>query len=175
LCILFRMIPNFLLAFCLLFPEKSCKKIWIRTAYTLSLSIRLRDMRKEPLFETLKDVVYRAATEVNDKIDRRREWGTAHRDTVTPCIDKVDGQIVVGLTFDDRMVFRGEIFKQTNTKSVHYFRGMTGKMIIDELVGYFTDSRIAYMLASDAELLQVCGGKAMVHPDNYLKERELVK
>jgi len=132
-------------------------------------------MRKEPLFETLKDLVYRAATEVNDKIDRRRKWGEAHKDTVEPCIDQRDGQIVVGLTFEDRMVFRGKVFEQVNTKSVHYMRGMTGKMIIDELVGYFTDSRIAYMLATDEELLFVCDGKGMVHPDNYLKEKELLK
>ena len=46
-------------------------------------------MRKEPLFETLKDLVYKAATEVNDTFDRRRGWGTAHKDVVTPCIDKV--------------------------------------------------------------------------------------
>jgi hypothetical protein len=128
-------------------------------------------MRKEPLFETLKSLVYKAATEVNDTFDRRRKWGEAHKDVVTPCIDKVDGQIVVGLTFEDRMVFKGKVFKQTNTKSVHYMRGMTGGMIINELVMYFTDSRIAYMLASDEELLRVCDGKGMVHPDNYIKEK----
>ena len=128
-------------------------------------------MRKEPLFETLKSLVYKAATEVNDTFDRRRGWGTAHKDVVTPCIDKVDGQIVVGLTFEDRMVFKGKVFKQTNTKSVHYMRGMTGGMIINELCMYFTDSRIAYMLASDEELLKVCDGKGMVHPDNYIKEK----
>ena len=76
-------------------------------------------MKKDPLFETLKHLVYSAATEVNAKFDRRRKWGEAHKDVVTPCIDKVDGQIVVGLTFDDRMVFKGKIFPQTNTKSVH--------------------------------------------------------
>ena len=129
-------------------------------------------MRKEPLFETLKDVVYQAAREVNDTFDRRRKWGEAHKDVVTPCIDKVDGQIVVGLTFDDRMVFKGKVFKQTNTKSVHYMRGMTGGMIINELCNYFTDSRIAYMLATDEELMKICGGHGMVHPDNYLKEKE---
>ena len=128
-------------------------------------------MRKEPLFETLKSLVYKAATEVNDTFDRRRGWGTAHKDVVTPCIDKVDGQIVVGLTFEDRMVFKGKVFKQTNTKSVHYMRGMTGGMIINELCNYFTDSRIAYMLASDEELMKVCDGKGMVHPDNYIKEK----
>jgi len=128
-------------------------------------------MRKEPLFETLKSLVYKAATEVNDTFDRRRKWGEAHKDVVTPCIDKVDGQIVVGLTFEDRMVFKGKVFKQTNTKSVHYMRGMTGGMIINELVMYFTDSRIAYMLATDEELLRVCDGKGMVHPDNYIKEK----
>ena len=128
-------------------------------------------MRKEPLFETLKSLVYKAATEVNDTFDRRRGWGTAHKDVVTPCIDKVDGQIVVGLTFEDRMVFKGKVFKQTNTKSVHYMRGMSGGMIINELCMYFTDSRIAYMLASDEELLKVCDGKGMVHPDNYIKEK----
>ena len=132
-------------------------------------------MRKEPLFETLKSLVYKAATEVNDTFDRRRGWGTAHKDVVTPCIDKVDGQIVVGLTFEDRMVFKGKVFKQTNTKSVHYMRGMTGGMIINELCMYFTDSRIAYMLASDEELLKVCDGKGMVHPDNYLKEKNRLK
>ena len=132
-------------------------------------------MRKEPLFETLKSLVYKAATEVNDTFDRRRGWGTAHKDVVTPCIDKVDGQIVVGLTFEDRMVFKGKVFKQTNTKSVHYMRGMTGGMIINELGMYFTDSRIAYMLASDEELLKVCDGKGMVHPDNYIKERNRMK
>ena len=132
-------------------------------------------MRKEPLFETLKSLVYKAATEVNDTFDRRRGWGTAHKDVVTPCIDKVDGQIVVGLTFEDRMVFKGKVFKQTNTKSVHYMRGMTGGMIINELCMYFTDSRIAYMLASDEELLRVCDGKGMVHPDNYIKERKRLK
>ena len=128
-------------------------------------------MRKEPLFETLKSLVYKAATEVNDTFDRRRQWREAHKDVVTPCIDEVDGQIVVGLTFEDRMVFKGKVFKQTNTKSVHYMRGMTGGMIINELCMYFTDSRIAYMLASDEELLRVCDGKGMVHPDNYIKER----
>ena len=132
-------------------------------------------MRKEPLFETLKSLVYKAATEVNDTFDRRRKWGEAHKDVVTPCIDKVDGQIVVGLTFEDRMVFKGKVFKQTNTKSVHYMRGMTGGMIINELVMYFTDSRIAYMLATDEELLRVCDGKGMVHPDNYLKEKNRLK
>ena len=132
-------------------------------------------MKKEPLFETLKSLVYKAATEVNDTFDRRRKWGEAHKDVVTPCIDKVDGQIVVGLTFDDRMVFKGKVFKQTNTKSVHYMRGMTGGMIINELVMYFTDSRIAYMLATDEELLRVCDGKGMVHPDNYIKERNRLK
>ena len=132
-------------------------------------------MRKEPLFETLKSLVYKAAREVNDTFDRRRKWGEAHKDVVTPCIDKVDGQIVVGLTFEDRMVFKGKVFKQTNTKSVHYMRGMTGGMIINELVMYFTDSRIAYMLATDEELLKVCDGKGMVHLDNYLKERNRLK
>ena len=131
-------------------------------------------MKKEPLFETLKSLVYKAATEVNDTFDRRRGWGTAHKDVVTPCIDKVDGQIVVGLTFEDRMVFNGKVFKQTNTKSVHYMRGMTGGMIINELCDYFTDSRIAYMLAGDEELLRVCDGK-VVHPDNYIKERNRLK
>lgn len=132
-------------------------------------------MRKEPLFETLKSLVYKAATEVNDTFDRRRKWGEAHKDVVTPCIDKVDGQIVVGLTFEDRMVFKGKVFKQTNTKSVHYMRGMTGGMIINELVMYFTDSRIAYMLDSDEDVLFVCAGMGMVHPDNYLKEKNRLK
>ena len=112
-------------------------------------------MKKDPLFEALKNIVYNAATEVNAKFDRRRKWGEAHKDVVTPCIDKVDGQIVVGLTFDDRMVFKGKIFPQTNTKSVHYMRGMKGAMIHKELVDYFTDSRIAYMLDSDEDVLFV--------------------
>ena len=128
-------------------------------------------MKKELTFDHLKYIVYRAATEINDKIDRRRKWGEAHKDTVTPCIDKVDGQIVVGLTFEDRMVFKGKVFKQTNTKSVHYMRGMDRQMILNEFRAYFTDSRIAYMLASDEELLKVCDGKGMVHPDNYIKEK----
>ena len=132
-------------------------------------------MRKEPLFETLKDLVYKAATEVNDTFDRRRGWGTAHKDVVTPCIDKLDGQIIVGLTFEDRMVFKGKVFKQTNTWSIPYMRGMTGGMIIDQLCNHFTDGRIAYMLASDEELLKVCDGKGMVHPDNYIKERNRLK
>ena len=123
------------------------------------------------LFETLKSLVYKAATEDNATNDRPRKWGEAHKDTVTPCIDEVDGEITVGLTFEDRMIFRGKVIKQTNTKSVHYMRGMTGGMIINELCNYFTDSRIAYMLASDEELMRVCDGKGMVHPDNYIKEK----
>ena len=118
------------------------------------------------------NIVYSASTEVNDKFDRQRKWGEAHKDVVTPCIDKVDGEIVIGLTFDDRMVFNGKIFPQTNTKSVHYMRGMTEKGIINDLVGYFTRSRRAYMLATDEELMNICGGHGMVHPDNYLKEQE---
>ena len=137
-------------------------------------------MRKEPLFETLKSLVYKAATEVNDTFDRRRGWGTAHKDVVTPCIDKVDGQIIVGLTFEDRMVFKGKVFKQTNTWSIPYMRGMTGGMIINQLCDHFTDSRIAYMLASDEELLEVSAfggstGNGMVHPDNYIKERNRMR
>jgi hypothetical protein len=133
-------------------------------------------MRKEDrLFQALKNIVYSAATEVNDKFDRQRPWGEAHKDVVTPCIDKVDGEIVIGLTFEDRMVFRGKIFKQTNTKSVHYMRGMTEKCIINELVGYFTKSRRAYMLDSDEDVLFVCAGMGMVHPDNYLKEKNRLK
>ena len=132
-------------------------------------------MKKELTFDHLKYIVYRAATEINNKIDRRRKWGEAHKDVVTPCIDKVDGQIVVGLTFEDRMVFRGKIFNQTNTKSVHYMRGMDRQMILNEFRAYFTDSRIAYMLATDEELMKVCDGKGMVHPDNYLKERNRLK
>ena len=132
-------------------------------------------MKKDNTFETLKSLVYRAATEVNGKFDRRRKWGEAHKDVVTPCIEERDGEIVVGLTFEDRMVFRGKIFEQVNTKSVHYMRGMTAGMIVNELVDYFTDSRIAYMMDSDEDVLFVCAGMGMVHPDNYLKEKNRLK
>ena len=52
---------------------------------------------------------------------------------------------------------------------------MKGAMIVKELVDYFTDSRIAYMLDSDEDVLFVCAGMGMVHPDNYLKEKNRLK
>ena len=52
-------------------------------------------MKKDPLFEALKNIVYSAATEVNAKFDRRRKWGEAHKDVVTPCIDTLTSFIKI--------------------------------------------------------------------------------